>query len=87
MRVSGACDGENGYEYDQMLAHGVNFLVLLDPPRGQKKRPVGRFLISLLAEVPAAVLAAEKCPWLADEAIANGIPVIVTAVVAVIVGI
>jgi hypothetical protein len=48
---------------------------------------VGRFLFSLLAEVPAAVLAAENCSWLADEAIANGIPVIVTAVVAVIVGI
>lgn len=49
---------------------------------------IGRaLLVSLLAEVPATVLAAEKCPWLADEAIANGIPIIVTAVVAVIVGI
>jgi hypothetical protein len=53
----------------------------------RKKRLVGRFLISLLAEVPAAVLAAEKCSWLADEAIANRIAVIVTAAVAVIVGI
>jgi hypothetical protein len=48
---------------------------------------VERFLISLLAEVPAAVLAAEKCSRLADEAIANGIPVVVTAAIAVIVGI
>jgi hypothetical protein len=53
----------------------------------EKKRPVGRFWISLLAEVPAAVLATEKCSWLADEAIANRIAVIVTAAVAVIVGI
>jgi hypothetical protein len=48
---------------------------------------VGRFLVSLLAEVPAAVLATEKCSRLADEAIANGIPVVVTAAIAVIVGI
>jgi hypothetical protein len=53
----------------------------------EKKRPVGRFLNSSLAEVPAAVLATENCSWLADEAIANGVTVIVTAVVAVIVGI
>jgi hypothetical protein len=84
----GACDGENRYEYDELLAHGVNSLVPLDGLLwSSKKRPVGRFFISLLAKVPAAVLATEKCSWLADKAIANGIPVIVTGAVAVIVGI
>jgi hypothetical protein len=34
LRVSGACDGENGYEYDEVLAHSVNLLVLLDDLRG-----------------------------------------------------
>jgi hypothetical protein len=96
LRVSGgacsACDGENGCKYDKLLAHCVNFLVQLDDLPWRLKKAPGRalfnfVLISLLAEVPAAVLATEKCPWLADEAIANGIPVIVTAVVAVIVGI
>jgi hypothetical protein len=52
-----------------------------------KKRPVGRFPGSLLAQVRAAVLATENRSWLADEAIARGIPVIVSAAVAVIVGI
>ena len=51
----------------------------------KKKRPIGRFLNSLLAEMSAAVLATENCSWLADEAIASGIAIIVTAAVAVIV--
>jgi hypothetical protein len=54
---------------------------------GKKERRIGCLLISLLAEVPAAALATKNCSWLADEAIANRIAVIVTAAVAVIVGI
>jgi hypothetical protein len=53
-----------------------------------KKAPgASAFLDSLLAEVTAAVLATENCSWLADEAVASGVPIIVTAVVAVVVGI
>ncbi len=54
---------------------------------GRKKAPGRALLKFLLAEVSAPVLATEKCSWLADEAIANRIAVIVTAAVAVIVGI
>jgi hypothetical protein len=32
-----------------------------------KKRPIGRSLNSLLAEMSAAVLATENCSWLANE--------------------
>jgi hypothetical protein len=52
-----------------------------------KKRPVGRFLISLLAKIPAAILAAEHGSRLAGVAIASGIPVVIAADIAVIVGI
>jgi hypothetical protein len=52
-----------------------------------KKAPSRALLNSLLAKVPAAVITPENCSWLADEAVASGISVIVTAVVAVIVGI
>jgi hypothetical protein len=53
----------------------------------KKKRQIGRFSYSSLAEVSATVLATENCSWLADEAILGGITIIVTAAVAVIVGI
>jgi hypothetical protein len=58
--------------------HGTSF-------PGKESARAGAFFDSLLAEVAAAVLATENCSWLADEAIASGVPIIVTAVVAVVV--
>jgi hypothetical protein len=53
------------------------------PGEVMKKRPVvGRVLSSLLAEVAPAILAAEHCSRLTDEAIASGTTVIVAAGVA-----
>lgn len=51
----------------------------------KKSAQSGAFLNSLLAEMSAAVLATENCSWLADETIASGIAIIVTAAITVIV--